>query len=101
LPKRKSEFKTIKSGLFKSLESECDQNAAFLYSKLELILGWKKDFPSMVFKTKDPILDICTNIFGIYGIKLNITYQDKGDESMKVKGVKEVEILHQCLNTMI
>jgi hypothetical protein len=64
------------SELFNSFLSDKDSEAASLLNRLELLLSWQ-GYINKGIKTKDPILDLAVNILRLYGIKLQIFYQDK------------------------
>eukprot|EP00330_Aristerostoma_sp_ATCC50986_P001149 CAMPEP_0114576136 /NCGR_PEP_ID=MMETSP0125-20121206/924_1 /TAXON_ID=485358 ORGANISM="Aristerostoma sp., Strain ATCC 50986" /NCGR_SAMPLE_ID=MMETSP0125 /ASSEMBLY_ACC=CAM_ASM_000245 /LENGTH=117 /DNA_ID=CAMNT_0001764401 /DNA_START=168 /DNA_END=521 /DNA_ORIENTATION=- len=81
--------------------SDSDEGANFLYSKLVLLFEWKKSLNKDVLKTKDSILDLATQVFALYGIKLKIIYQDVNTGKGMIRGIKDIDNLHDCIAVLI
>lgn len=91
----------IKSELFVPFESIEDAKAGFIFSKLEMISKYYKSVSGNIFKTKDPILDLASQAFLLYGIKIQIIYQDRQCFGMAVRGIKDFEKLYDCIKDLI
>lgn len=92
----KFEMNPIKQ-CFTDLISSKDKTIESLYNKLVLVNSWSDVINKSTTKTKDPIIDLCTQIATTYGIRLRIIYADRKVDGSKIEGIKDFEALHQCL----
>jgi len=90
-----------KSEVFSTFESIQDAKAGFIFSKLEMITKYYKSVSGHSFKTKDPILDLASQAFLLYGIKIQIIYQDRQCFGMAIRGIKDFEKLYDCIKDLI
>lgn len=82
---------------FPGLTSPKDKTVESLYNKLVLVRSWSDIISKSTTKTKDPVIDLCTQITTTYGIRLRIIYADKQIGENRIEGIKDLDTLHRCL----
>jgi len=87
--------------LLEKFQSEKDEKVTSLLSKLNLLQHFKENIDSKACRTKDPFLDLSVQIVSLYGIRLNIFYQDRNIQNALIKGIQDQHVLHNFLRDLI
>jgi len=86
---------------FEKFLTEEDNKAAFLFRRLQFANKMKKNLKRDNDKTKDPILDLSSALFNLYGVKLAVYYHDRPYSDFTIKGIQNIDVLHECLIELV
>jgi len=89
----------LDSSLFENFFSEDDLNSLRILINIQALS--KGRMPCNNTMTKDLILDCCIDFLSLNKIKLHIIYQDKIEGEVRVKGVKDIELLRNFLKKLV